>query len=216
MKGGSPHLPMTFESQCASQHPEAVFIMPLHPLVKQAAMAFDTRKRVFTALKVNSNKVPKGRYEFAIYQWQLHGVREDLVLRPVASSNTVTEHLSGLLENAERVPTGRVDVSDPALWNDLDAQHYRLWSEARTNHQRRTQELAEYRRESLATSHRARISLLEEQLREAKDAKIKRMRQSQISAAEADYARRIQELGIAMERADITAEPVAHGIMNVE
>ena len=216
LKGGSPHLPMTFESGCASQHPEAVFIMPLHPLVKQAAMAFDTRKRVFTALKVNSNEVPKGRYEFAIYQWQLHGVREDLVLQPVASSDTVTEHLSGLLENAERVPTGRVDVSDPTLWNDLDAQHYRLWSEARTNHQRRTRELAEYRRESLATSHRARISLLEEQLNEAKDAKIKRMRQSQISAAEADYARRIQELGIAMERADVTAEPVAYGIMNVE
>jgi len=215
LKGGNPHLLMTFESECASQHPEAVFIMPLHPLVKQAAMAFDTRKRVFTALKVNSNEVPKGRYEFAIYQWQFHGVREDLVLRPVASSETMTEHLSGLLEKAERDPAGRVDVADPALWDGLDAQHHRLWSEARTNHQRRTRELAEYRRESLATSHRARISLLEEQLSQATNEKIQKMRRSQIAAAEADYARRIQELDIAMERADVTAGPVAYGILHV-
>ena len=216
LKGGNPHLPMTFESECASQHPEAVFIMPLHPLVKQAAMAFDTRKRIFTALKVNSNEVPKGGYEFAIYQWQFHGVREDLILRPVASSETMTEHLSGLLEKAERDPTGRVDVTDPAIWDDLDAQHHRLWSEARTNHQRKTRELAEYRRESLATSHSARISLLEEQLSQATNEKIQKMRQSQIDSAEADYARRIQELDIAMERADITAQPVAYGVINIE
>ena len=106
LKGGNPHLLMTFESECASQHPEAVFIMPLHPLVKQAAMAFDTRKRIFTALKVNSNEVPKGRYEFAIYQWQFHGIKEDLVLRPVASSVEVTKHLSALLEISERNPFG--------------------------------------------------------------------------------------------------------------
>ena len=216
LKGGNPHLLMTFESECASQHPEAVFIMPLHPLVKQAAMAFDTKQRVFTALKVNSNEVPEGRYEFAIYQWQFHGVREDLVLRPVASLDTVTEHLSGLLEKAERDPADRVDVADPALWDGLDAQHHRLWSEARTNHQRRTQELAEYRRESLATSHRARISLLEEQLSQATNEKIQKMRRSQIAAAEADYARHIQELDIAMERADVTAGPVAYGIIQVD
>ena len=216
LKGGNPHLLMTFESECASQHPEAVFIMPLHPLVKQAAMAFDTRKRIFTALKVNSNYVPKGGYEFAIYQWQFHGVRDDLVLRPVASSETMTEHLSDLLEKAERDPTGRVDVADPALWDGLDAQHHRLWSETRTNHQRRTRELAEYRRESLATSHRARISLLQEQLSQATNEKIQKMRQSQIDSAEADYARRIQELDIAMERADITAQPVAYGVINIE
>jgi len=216
LKGGNPHLLVTFDAACASQHPDAAFIMPLHPLVKQAAMAFDTRKRVFTALKVNSNEVPKGRYEFAIYQWQFHGVREDLVLRPVALSDMVTKHLSTLLEKAERDPTERVDVADLAIWDGLDAQHHRLWSEARTNHQRRTQELAEYRRESLATSHRARISLLEEQLRQATNEKIQKMRRSQIAAAEADYARRIQELDIAIERAEVTAGPVACGVIQVD
>ena len=216
LKGGNPHLLMTFESECASQHPEAVFIMPLHPLVKQAAMAFDAKKRAFTALKVNSNDIPKGRYEFAIYQWQFHGVKEDLVLRPVASSDVVTGHLSGLVERAERYPIGKIDVADPTIWDGLDAQHHRLWSEARKNHQRRTQELAEYRRESLTTSHRARISLLEEQLSQASNEKIQKMRRSQIAAAEADYARRIQDLDIAIERADVTAQLVAYGVLFIE
>ena len=42
------------------------------------------------------------------------------------------------------------------------------------------------------------------------------MRQSQIDTAEADYARRIQELDIAIERADIIAQPVAYGIIHID
>ena len=64
-------------------------------------MSFDTRQRVVTALKVQSKEVPAGSYEFAIYQWQFHGIREDLVLRPIASSEAVTAHLADLLEKAE-------------------------------------------------------------------------------------------------------------------
>jgi len=215
LKGGNPHLLVTFESECATQHPEAVFIMPLHPLVKQAAMSFDTRQRVITALKAKRNDVSSGTYPFAIYQWQFHGIREDLVLRPIASSASVTLHLTDLLEKAEEAPKDELLGAGAHAWDDLDAQHYRLWSEARAKHRRRTQELAEYRRESLATSHRARIALLEEQLRQAGNEKIQKMRQSQIVTAEADYARRIQDIEIAMERADIVAEPVAYGVINV-
>jgi hypothetical protein len=58
--------------------------------------------------------------------------------------------------------------------------------------------------------------LLKDQLNQATDEKISRMRQSQIDSAEADYARRIQELDIAMERADITAQPVAYGVIHVD
>jgi len=68
----------------------------------------------------------------------------------------------------------------------------------------------------LATSHRARIALLEEQLSEATNEKIQKMRRSQIAAAESDYARRIQNLDIAMERAEVTAGPVAYGVIQVD
>ncbi len=215
LKGGNPHLLVTFESDCATQHPEAAFIMPLHPLVKQAAMSFDTRQRVITKLKAHANEVPAGRYEFAIYQWRFHGIREDLVLRPIASSEAVTARLGRLLEKAVDAATDDPGDGGSPVWDELDAQHYKLWSEARAKHRQRTQELAEYRRESLSTSHRARIALLEEQLKQTSNEKIQKMRQSQIAAAEADYARRIQDLDIAMERADVTAGPVAYGVIQV-
>jgi ATP-dependent helicase HepA len=216
LKGGSQHLAITFESDCAMQHPEAAFIMPLHPLVKQAALSLDTKQRVITNLEVVSNEIPSGRYEFAIYQWRFHGIREDLVLKPIASNAMVTEHLGRLLESAADCPGAMPDGLGASVWDDLDAQHYSLWNDARSRHRQKTQELAEYRRESLSTSHRARIALLEEQLSQATNEKIQKMRRSQIAAAEADYARRIQELDIALERADLVADPVAHGILHVE
>ena len=235
LKGGNPHLAFTFDAACASGHPDAAFIMPLHPLVRQASRAFDTTKRVVTTLKVKDRSVPHGDYLFAIYKWQFHGIREDLVLCPVASSEQITPHLGKLLEKAEENPISEDNIPEPSLsaaclcvparrqvpsqagaWDELDAHHYKLWSKTREKHQRRTQELAQYRRESLTISHRARIALLKDQLDQATDEKIRRMRQSQIDSAEADYARRIQELDIAMERADITAQPVAYGVINIE
>jgi len=215
LKGGNPHLLVAFEADCATHHSEAAFIMPLHPLVKQAAMSFDTRQRVITSLSVQDNEVPAGRYEFAIYQWRFHGIREDLILRPIASSEVVTAHLGRLLEKAVDATIENPGGSVSPVWDELDTQHYKQWSEARVKHRQRTQELAAYRRESLSTSHRARIALLEEQLKQSSNEKIQKMRQSQITTAEADYARHIQDLDIALERADVIAEPVAYGVIKV-
>ncbi len=215
LKGGNPHLLITFESDCAIRHPEAAFIMPLHPLVKQAALSFDTKQRIITKLMVKTDKVPSGRYEFAIYQWRFHGVREDLILQPIASSDLVTENLNHLLEKAIDFSSTDSEDIDLSAWDKLDAQHYKLWVNAREKHRQRTQELAGYRRESLSTSHQARIALLEEQFRQATNEKIQKMRQSQIDAAEADFARRIQEIDISMERADIIAGPVAYGVIYI-
>ena len=216
LKETDPHLPVTFEPECASRNPEATFIMPLHPLVKQAASDMDAERCAVAELRADCDNVPEGKYEFAIYKWQFHGIREDMVLRPVASSRALTEHLSELLENAETCMENTVETADLSAYNHLDTHHYELWSEAREKHRRRTRNLAEYRRESLAVSHRARISLLEEQLNQATDEKIQKMRRSQIDSAEADYAMRLQDLEIAMEKADLTAEPVAYGSIQIK
>ena len=216
LKGGEPHLSITFESDCASQNPKAAFIMPLHPLVKQAAMSLEAAPQAATTLKVQTDEVPKGRYEFAIYQWQFHGIREDLTLKPIASAKELTPCLSRLLEKAEDSTHGVQGNGGPTVWDELDGQHHELWSEARAEHQQQTRELAAYRRESLSTSHQARLALLQEQLGQTIEEKLRRMRQSQIDAAKADYGRRTQDLDNAIERADIIAEPVAYGVLVVE
>lgn len=213
LKGSQPHLSVTFEPDCASQNPKVAFVMPLHPLVKQAAMSFDAQRQVTTTLKVQTSEVPAGRYEFAVYQWRFHGIREDLVLKPIAASPAVTPYLDHLLEKATDTTTNDEGGSTSTVWDELDAQHHAMWSEARTQHQQRTQELAAYRRESLSTSHRARLALLQEQLDQVSDEKLQRMRRSQIDTAQADYERHVQELDRAAERADIIAKPVAYGVL---
>ena len=216
LKESNPLLSITFESACASQNPTAAFIMPLHPLVKQAAMSLEAKPPAATTLKVQTSEVSEGRYEFVIYQWRFHGIREDLVLKPIASAKELTPHLGRLLEKALDAPhDGPRDIATPTP-DALDVQHYKLWSEARARHQQHTQELVVYRKESLSTSHRARLALLQDQLKQAGNENIQRMRRSQIETAEADYERRIQELDKAMERADILAEPVAYGVLNIE
>ena len=213
LKGSDPHLSITFEADCATRYPDAVFIMPTHPLVKQAATALNAEQDVITRLRVRTNKVPLGRYEFAIYQWQFLGMREHLVIKPIASSEVLTPHLNDLLERA--VDSDTQESGTPIEQDALEKMHQQLWSEARDKHRERTQALADYRKESLSTSHQKRVSLLEEKIGQATEPNIERMRRSERANAEAEYQRRIQEFDDAMAKADITAEPVAYGILEV-
>ena len=213
LQGANQHLPITFDPSCAARHPDVTFVMPLHPLVKQAAAALDIRQPIMTALQARSESVPAGRYGFGIYQWQFRGIREDLVFMPIAQPEAVAQQVGRLLENA-------VDADVPAHVDAgerdaLDAEHYRRWSDARSDHRRRVTELGRFRRESLFTSHRARMALLNEQLGQTDDTKIRRMRESQIATAEADYARRTEDLDAALDTADIVWAPVAYGTLTI-
>ena len=214
LKGAEQHLPITFEADCATQHPEAVFLMPTHPLVKQAAAVLNTEQEVATMLKVRTDKVPLGRYEFAIYQWRFLGIREHLVLKPIALSEALTPYLNDLLERAENGDTQESQV--PIQKDALEETHQHLWAEARDKHRERTQALANYRKESLSTSHQKRIALIKERMTQATNPNIQRMRQSELANADTDYRRRIQEFNKALAEADITAEPVAYGVLEVE
>ena len=214
LKGNDQHLVITFEADCATQNPEAAFMMPIHPLVKQASLGLEKEENVVTVLKVQTNDVPSGIYDYAINRWQFHGIKEDMNLKPIALSEALTPHLSRLLENA--VDNDSQQENQSPMRDALETLHQQLWSEGRERHQQRTRALASYRRESLTTSHGARIALLGEQLRQATSENIRRMRQYQIAKAEADYNQRIRELDAAMAKADLTAEPVAYGILEVE
>ena len=213
LKGSDQHLSITFEADCATQYPNAVFIMPTHPLVKQAAAALNTEKEAFTTLKVRTNNIPVGRYEFAIYQWQFLGIREHLVIKPIASSEMLTLHLNDLLEKA--VDSDIQASEGPIEQAALEEMHQRLWAEACERHRERTQALADYRKQSLSTSHQKRIALLKERIAQATDPRIQLMRRSQLAKAEADYRRRIRGFNDAIAKADITAEPVAYGVLEV-
>ncbi|MXY28870.1 helicase [Candidatus Poribacteria bacterium] len=214
LKGSDQHLSITFEADCAVQYPDATFIMPTHPLVKQAAAALKTDEEVVTSLKVRTNKVPAGRYEFAIYQWRFLGIREHVALKPVATSDVLTPHLNGLLERA-----ADSEIQENPILTEKDAlenAQQQLWAEARAEHQERTRALASYRKESLSTSHQKRVKLLKDRIAQATDPNIQRMRRSELANAEVEYRRRTDEFDEAAAKADVTTELVAYGVLEAE
>ena len=214
LKGENQHLVITFGAEGATQNPEAAFLMPIHPLVKQASLALEREHNVVTVLKAQTDVVPSGIYDFAIYQWRFHGIKDDMILKPIALSEALTPHLSRLLEGA--VDSDSPGNNQPPMRDALETLHQQLWTEEREKHRQRTRALAAFRRESLTTSHRARVALLREQWQQATSENIRRMKQYQIANAQADYNRRVRELDDAIAKADLTAEPVAYGILEVE
>ena len=122
-------------------------------------------------------------------------------------------HLNYLLERAE---DSDIQENYTLIEQDaLEKVQQQLRTEARDEHRERTQRLANYRKESLSTSHRKRIAILEERIEQATNPNIQRMRRSELANAEVDYRRRVQGFDEAIAKADITTEPVAYGILEV-
>jgi len=214
LKGGEPHLSITFDAETAMDVPDAALITPLHPLAKQAAQSVDLGQPLGVAASVVDDDLPHGTYPFAIYEWQYHGLRDDLHLVPIANLPELEPRLVQLLIQGQDLPTPP-DLQDGEI-NQLEERQYTRWQTARSEHQQKIAELVAYRRESLEVSHQARLTLLHDQLAQSTNDKIRRMRESQIATARADYERRVEELNAAIDKAEITAQPVAFGIIQIQ
>ena len=216
LRGSDPHLLITFEGECAKDNRNCHFITPIHPLALQAARAQENAPPFCAAFRARDETIPAGAYPFAIYQWQTRGAREDVEFRSICANTIVEAAFLSLLEKAEDVPDEQIEMPSDALFDELEGRHYAVWRQARTEHQAKTARVIQRRRESLRASHRARISLLKEQRDANRDEKIRRMRDSEITSAEAEFQRRLIELDNAETQADILSQKVAYGVMIVE
>ena len=216
LRGSEPNLSATYDSACAKNDRTVTLITPVHPLALQAAHAVEAanRGRPLTGIEVSAPNIPSGDYPFAVYQWQFHGIRNDIEFQPVTTQADLTACFIRLL------PSGRECVlSSGSLSEDdrdsIEQQHYKLWSDARAQHVEETNRLADFRRGSLETSHKARMAILESQLAQAANERIRIMKAAQQTNAQADFERRSKEIDEATNKADITAKPVAWGFIRV-
>ena len=153
-----------------------------------------------------------GIYHFGIWLWQKIGIRDEVVLQPICNNQAITDRFLEVLEHGLPILPGEIQIPDQAVFDQLDVNHQRLWSKAQAQHKADNRQLAQYRKESLQTSHQAHISQLRTQLTQATEENIKRMRLAQINNAEADFHRRMDALNKAAQRADIITQPVAFAI----
>jgi ERCC4-related helicase len=215
LKGAEPHVAITFDSTCAADHREALFVMPLHPLVQQAARYLDVADPVYTALRVQDDNLAAGNYPFAIYAWEIKGLRPELRLVPVCGNEAARQNFFDYLEAGASIDPSEFMVPDEEM-DSIDTVHHGLWSKEKAVHQAKTAEMVCFRQESLETSHRGRINVIEKQIDNATNDKIRKMKQAQLNNVQADYERKRTELASAQSAADIHARPVVFGTLIVE
>ncbi|RJQ14743.1 MAG: helicase [Nitrospiraceae bacterium] len=215
LKGGDAYLPVTFDATFATENRDIVFITPVHPLIRQAASVLHEKPPLYVIVRTSGYSIPSGKYPFAVYQWQKTGVKSDAELQVVCNSDAVSRSFMQLITTATDAE-GLYELPGNHIFDELDKQHYGLWITARDKHIQNNNRMIEFRTESLKTSHNARLNQLNDLLSRAENDRIKRMRISQITSAEADFQRRMKEIEDAKAKADIISEPVAFGIMVIE
>ena len=213
LKGSDPYLRITFDPATADEDRSATFVTPTHPLARQAAKSLDPSATLSCSVSAKSSTVAPGRYPFAIYRWKILGVTESFAFQPVCESEEHAKALLGLLEDA--ITTQDTAATTTAEEERLEAIHYRVWMSSRGQHIESVTRSAEVRLASLKASHQARVALLEEQRDQAADARIRRMKEGQLEAANRDYERRRSELERVAGQAEIVAEAAVLGLLYV-
>ena len=211
LRGDQQTLGLTFDRETANSDRRLAFVTPVHPLTQAAARALASDDEVHVSLAAHAPGLPPGAHPFAIYQWQLVGLKEDAILVPVVADPEVAHAFTDLLISARDTES----ASPPTLsmLEALDGWHHELWLTRRATHIADAAEIARFRRDSLNASHRARMAVLEEQLSLASEERIRRMRTAQIARAAADHNEALATLARDEARADILARRVAAGVI---
>ncbi len=216
LKGGDPNLQVTFNPSTAIDNPKIILLNPTHPFIKQAAEFFSPNNNAYTLIEVSDSQFESGIYDFAIYKWQMYGLKTDLKLQTVCSSEIVGKNITQLLEKANETTTLSYNNIIAEHWDYLDKIHYKLWLKEKEEHKMHISEQVEFLKESLRTTHKARIEFINDQIAKVTEEKIKRMHLASLRNAEADFARRMQDLEIAVEKAEIIANVIMYGIIKIK
>src|ERR1019366_3789061 len=213
LKGDQPTLSVTFDQQAAAENPKAVHLTVVHPLIRQAARCLDVSEPVYFRMDVKNSEIIPGTYHFAVYRWVKRGVKSDESLVPVAENPQLEERLLSLLQLV--TAQGQAPLPDESACDALDGRHHTKWTEAQATHIAENRLLVEHRVHSLTVSHRARCKAIEDQIARATNDKIRLMKQSELTRAEADFNRRIAELERTANTGDIQATPIVFGSVSV-
>ncbi len=215
LKGSVQHCQVTFDSACAADNRDAHFIMPVHPVVLQAAHYLETPEPVFNSFQIHNHDLKPGEFQYAIYAWDYQGISRDIKLLPVSDNKDLGKNFLEYLESGVEITPGQ-QIPEDISFDHLDKIHHRLWDKEKNLHKTKTKEICDFRRESLKISYQGRQNVLSEQLANATDKKIIRMKQAQLRNIQAEFDRKISELDTAESLADIHARPVVFGLIRVE
>lgn len=212
LSGKKPNHAITFDADAASKDRDSFFITAVHPLARQAAEYFAKGDAVYLRLKHYSNTIPAGSYLFSVYAWEFTGFNTYTRLVTICENDVVAAELPDILENSSDAQT---DSSVAGDWSNLERIQVGQWMAARTKHRRDVSSTNVFKLESLANNQRNRIRSLEQQVKDALDDSIRRMRMSELETVQENYARKVKEIQSLAAKADIYTTLLVNGVITV-
>jgi len=205
-----PFEKITFDGEYAADNREVVFIMPTHPLVKQALKCFEDEP-VQCSLRVKDSSIPAGAHHFVIYEWLYKGVKPDNKLQVVTLENIPNNALLEAIYYACD-SDGKFDIDQELI----DNKHFRIWQAAKNDYIEESKQIVGYKLENLSTSYNARIKAIKDRLATETDTRIIRMKQSQLTSIDSVFKEKEKELLESITQSDIIVRKLAYGTLQVE
>lgn len=208
--GGDQSRRLTFDPAMATDD-DVELLSPVHDLVRVAAShEAQFPPNSTAALQLRSVSLQPGTYPVSVHSWTYLGARDDFEIVVTTADPGFGDEIEGLLAEASDA-----DGRPTNLTAALDDQHFEDWTEARAMHMDRTRAHIESQLASLATTHQARVQLLEDQIVSATHDNIRRMRESELHSLERDFIARRKRLEDSIQRSDITTSLLYTGTVEV-
>ena len=213
LKGGDPTHAITFDADAAEKNRNAFFITSMHPLARQAASYYATNETTYISLDYASDTLTPGKYPFSVYAWNYMGLNPHFRLVTVCENDAVSDELVDILQNTQTA--ARSASADKSTWQNLEGKHVQMWMAGKDSYLQDVKVTATFKLESLHNSFVSRKRTLEQQIHDAVDPAIIRMRQSELESATETYEKKAQKIQEQASRADIHITLIANGIITI-
>jgi hypothetical protein len=191
-----------------------MFITALHPLTKQAALHFASVDTAHIKVHAYSDTLPEGTFPFSVYAWRYTGTNPFSRLITICEDSIVAQELPDILQSNPTSIPGELDALPD--WERLELLHANEWQAAKEKHLSDSANIAMFKLESLENTHRNRVRSLEQQINDAFDESIRRMKISELETVQVDFSKKIDDIKTAQSRADIHTALLANGVIVIE
>ena len=213
LKGTVPIHAITFNQESASKDKNTFFITAMHPLVKQAAMYFAVNAPTYVSLSYSSDSIAKGEYAFSIYAWNYVGVRSRFKLVAVSENDMISSEIIEILTSGSAGSQIKSDFA--GRWRALETKHISMWHKERQECIEDANLSASYKLGSLESNFKHRKRGLEQQIRDAYDENIIRMKQSELENATEKYEAKVAIIKQQIAQSDIHTTLIANGVIRI-
>lgn len=207
-------LRLTTDAELAADDDDVELLGATHPIVLAAAQHAALSGVPMASLRVRSELVPPGHYAVAVHSWTRFDSHDTLTLRYVSTDPSVEAAADTLLAMAvDGDPHARLS---PIQAEALEQRHHAEWQSARDKHVARARAAGVQRVASLRTQRDRQLRVVKENASKVNDAKIVKMRMSELAAIQDKFDRLIDQHERAVNGSDLMTRPLAIAILEVE